>query len=85
VASPKTRTPSHSFPLVASLPLALARGFQRTEVTPTNHELPNQKFVDRHQLFMYYNLAQQQRLPICANLWIPSTTASLLLKLEAQA
>jgi len=30
VASPKTGTPFGSFPLAASPPLALARGFQRT-------------------------------------------------------
>ncbi len=33
----------------------------------------------------YYYSAQQLRLPICANLWISSIVASLLLKPEAQA
>jgi hypothetical protein len=29
----------------------LAKGSQGTEGAPANHELPNQKFADRHQLF----------------------------------
>jgi len=29
----------------------LAGGFQGTGGAPANHELPNQKFSDRHQLF----------------------------------
>jgi hypothetical protein len=89
VASHETITPSRSFPLVASLPFALARGSQGTRrwgggggSSLANHELLNQKFADKHQLLMYYDLAQQRRLPICANLWIPSTTTSLLFKLE---
>ncbi len=71
------------FHLWLHLPFVLARGSQGTGGgPPANHELPNQKFANRHQLFMYYDLAQQWRLPICANLWIPSTAASLLLKPE---
>jgi len=84
VASPKIGTPSCFFPFVASPSFVLLGGFQGTEGGAlANHELPNQKFADKHQLFMYYDLAQQRCLPICANLWIPSTTASLLLKPEA--
>jgi len=49
---------------------------------PTNHKLSNQKFANRHQLFMYCNLAQQRHLLICANLWIPFTMVNLLLKFE---
>jgi len=85
VASLKTGTPSHSFSLAASASLALAKGSQGTARAPANHELSNQKFANKHQLFMYYDLTQQQRLPICANLWILSTTASLLCKPKAQA
>jgi hypothetical protein len=60
VASPEIGTPSHSFPLTTSSPLALAKGSQGIGGgAPTNHELPNQKFVERHQLFMYYDLAKQ--------------------------
>ncbi len=51
MASPEIGTPSYSFPLVVSLSLALARGFQGTRGAPVNHKLPNQKFADRHQLF----------------------------------
>ncbi len=51
MASPKTRTPFGSFPLAVSLPLALARGSQRTEGAPANHELLNQQSADRHELF----------------------------------
>jgi len=76
MASPEIGTPSRSFPLAVSPPLALARGSQGTRGALANHELLNQKFADRHQLFMYYDLTQQRRLPICVNLWIPSTTAS---------
>jgi len=85
VASLEIGTPFCSFPLAVSPLLTLAWGSQGTKGPPTNHELSNQKFTDRHQLFMYYDLAQQQRLPICANLWIPSTIANLLFKPEAQA
>jgi hypothetical protein len=80
VASFKTGTPSLSFPLTISPPFVLVGGSQGTKGAPTNHELLNQKFADKHQLFMYYNLAQQWHLPICANLWIPFIAASLLFK-----
>jgi len=82
VASLETWTPSRSFPLAALLPFALVGGFQGTRGSPTNHKLSNKKFTNIHQLFMYYDLAQQRHLPICVNLWIPSTTTNLLLKLE---
>jgi len=85
MASPETGTPSRSFPLAISSSLVLVKGFQETGGVPANHKLLNQKFTNRHQLFMYNNLAQQQCLSICANLWIPSTTANLLLKLEVPA
>jgi len=51
MASPKTITPFRFFPLVTSLPFALVGHSQGTGGARTNHELPNQKFVDRHQLF----------------------------------
>jgi hypothetical protein len=52
VASVEPRTPFHSFSFAVSPPLALARVSQGTEGgAPTNHELPNQKFADKHQLF----------------------------------
>jgi len=85
VASPETGRLSRSFPFMASLSLALVGGVQGARGAPTNHELSNQNFVDRQQLFMYYDLTQQWCLPICANLWIPSTAANLLLKPEVQA
>jgi hypothetical protein len=85
VASLETRTPFRFFPLAVSPLFALAGGFQGTRGALANHEIPNQKISDRHQLFMYYDLAQQWRLPICANLWIPSTAASLLLRAKVQA
>jgi hypothetical protein len=85
VASLETGTPFHFFPFTASPPFVVIGGSQRTRGVLTNHELLNQKFTNKHQLFMYYNLAQQWCLPICANLWIPSTTANLLLKPEVQA
>ncbi len=54
VASPEIGTPSCSFPFAASLPLALAGGFQGTRKgAPTNHELSNQNFADKHQLFYW--------------------------------
>ncbi len=85
MASPEIGTPSRSFPLAVSPPLALARGSQGSRGALANHELLNQKFADRHQLFMYYDLTQQRRLPICANLWIPFIVANLLLKPKVQA
>jgi hypothetical protein len=84
VASLEIGTPFHSFPLAASPPFVLVGDSQGTQGAPANHELSNQKFTDRHQSFMYYNLAQQRCLRICANLWIPFAMASLLLKPEAQ-
>jgi hypothetical protein len=57
-------------------------GLSRDEGASANHKLLNQKFANRHQLFMCYDLAQQRRLPICANLWIPFILASLLFKPE---
>jgi hypothetical protein len=85
MASLETGRLSRSFPFMASLSLALVGGVQGAGGAPTNHKLLNQNFVDKQQLFMYYDLTQQWRLPICANLWIPSTTANLLLKPEVQA
>jgi len=59
VASLEIGTSSHSFPLVVSLPLVLVGGSQGTGGgPPANHKLPNQIFIDRHQLFMYYDLTQ---------------------------
>ncbi len=55
----KIGTPFWSFPFMASSPLALARGFQGTKGALTNHELPNQKFANRHQLF--YILLQDRQ------------------------
>jgi len=51
MASPKIGTPFPSFPFMISPPLALVGRFQRTEGAPTNHESPNQKFANKHQLF----------------------------------
>jgi hypothetical protein len=51
VASPKTGTSFRSFPFTTSSLFALAWGFQGTKGAPINHELPNQKFVNRQQLF----------------------------------
>ncbi len=44
--------PSSSFPLMASPLLALAEGYQGTRGEGlANHELSNQKFANKHQLF----------------------------------
>jgi hypothetical protein len=51
ITSPKTGTPFYFFPLAISPPLTLVGHSQGTRGAPTNHELPNQKFADRHQLF----------------------------------
>jgi hypothetical protein len=53
VASPEIRTPSRSFPLMASLPITLAKGAQETGGALANHKLSNQKFANRHQLFYW--------------------------------
>jgi len=53
VASPETGTPSRSFPLAVSLLLTLAGGSQGTKGALANHELLNQKFANRHQLFYW--------------------------------
>jgi len=54
VALAEIGTPSCSFPFAASLPLALAGGSQGTRKgAPTNHELSNQNFADKHQLFYW--------------------------------
>ncbi len=82
MASPETKTSSRFFPLMALLSFTLAKGSQGTDGALVNHKLLNKQFANKHQLFMYYDLAQQRCLPICANLWIPSTTTSLLFKLE---
>jgi len=51
MASLEIGTIADSFPLTASPLFVLVGGFQGTRGAPANHELPNQKFADRHQLF----------------------------------
>jgi len=51
MASLEIGTLASSFQLTVSPSFALAGGFQGTRGAPANHELPNQKFADRHQLF----------------------------------
>jgi hypothetical protein len=51
MASLEIGTPSRPFSLAISLPFALVGGFQGTRGALANHELPNQKFANIHQLF----------------------------------
>ncbi len=56
MASLETRTPFGSFPLAVLSLLALARDSLEGPGVPINHELSNQKFANRHQLFYISNI-----------------------------
>jgi DNA-binding helix-hairpin-helix protein with protein kinase domain len=58
MASPETRTPSHSFPLVASPQLALVGGSQGTDGALVNHELPK---ICEHTPIILYNVDRRRR------------------------